>query len=293
VKRKFDRITEYDDLVGREYSKVINWGLDDLSMIRPSIQFMEEDRKKPFFIVYQPVTPHHPFEVPDDKYRITGKIAGKLDYKKRNWLNYLNSLHYADSVLGEVIRNLEKKGLLENTLFFLMSDHGEAFYQHTRNYNHPFFLYEENVQVPFLIYNPHLFPQGYSYNGISRHLDIAPSILDLLGIPKEERHEGISLFSAHQEQMAMLHTFWNRDISAIRDGNWKYIRKMDSAEEELYDLALDPAEKKNLAALRPAITASYREKILALRQYKNRFFKTVTGNKFPERNEKRSSEKFR
>lgn len=290
--RGFDVITEYDNLKSSPYKTMVNWGLDDRSMIKPAVKFMKKKSSRPFFVVFQPVSPHHPFKVPEKKFRITKGRPPGVDYKKRNWLNYLNCLYYSDTVLGELIHTLEKDGLMKDTLLFVFSDHGEAFYQHRRNYNHPLFVYEENVHVPFIIYNKNFFPRKYSYSGISRHIDIGPTLLDILGLQKNPKFEGISLFSSHKAQMALFHTFWNKDISGIRDGRWKYIRQMETGLEELYDLENDKGEKINLADNNRELLERYRRKILAMREYKIGFFKKVTNNNYPK-TIGRSNERFR
>ena len=56
---------------------------------------------------------------------------------ERRWRNYLSSLHYADASMGCLMETLEREGLMGNTVFVMVTDHGEAFYQHAGNYNHP------------------------------------------------------------------------------------------------------------------------------------------------------------
>jgi len=90
--------------------------------------------------VLQPVNPHHPYEIPDDSFAVAGSPRG-LDGKAAAWVKYRNSLHYADAVLGMLVERMEREGLMDNTLFILVADHGEAFYQHRGNYGHPLFLY--------------------------------------------------------------------------------------------------------------------------------------------------------
>ncbi len=276
-KRKFDRIIQYQDLKKPPYEEWVGWGLHERSMIEPSIQFMKEDTKKPFFVIYMPVNPHHPYAIPDNSYNITGPIDSSLDYREKNWLKYCNSLYYCDAILGELVDRLEKEGLMENTLFFLFSDHGEAFYQHRQNYNHPLFIYEENVRVPFLIYNKQFFPETVRYQGISSHIDILPTILDILSIETESPMEGISLFSRHQQQMALIQTTWKENLIGIRDGKWKYIRRIRDSWEELYDLALDPDEKNNLAAVEKPTAEYYRAITRKANAYTISFYDSILG----------------
>src|SRR5262249_38331798 len=69
---------------------------------------------------------------------------------------YRNALHYSDEALGLLLQGLRERGLLDNTLFIILGDHGEAFGQHAGNFGHTLFIYEENVRIPYLIVAPGL-----------------------------------------------------------------------------------------------------------------------------------------
>jgi len=278
--RGYDEILQFKDLKKeKKFNKQVGWGIDERAMLAPTIRFIKKHKDKPYFISMFPVNPHHPYAIPNNKFRITGKIPKNISKKKKNWLNYLNSLYFADYAMGYIIKGLEKRGLLKNTIVFMFADHGEAFYQHRRNYNHPFYIYEENVHVPLLIYNKDLIKKEIKLNAVTRHIDFLPTILDLIGLKKTPEEEGISMLSARKEQLVLLHTFWRDDFMGIRDGKWKYIRKMKSGHEELYNLDRDPLEKKNIADKFPNIVKKYREYIFSARAYKKGYYKKMLGNK--------------
>ncbi|HNW30127.1 MAG TPA: sulfatase-like hydrolase/transferase [Spirochaetota bacterium] len=278
--RKFDKILEYNDLIkDPPYNRQVGWGIDERAMIKPAVDYLKRDPETPSLLVLLPVNPHHPYAIPGKEFRITGAGEDEEDYRKRNWFNYLNSLHYADASLGMLVDELERNGLMEDTLLFLFADHGEAFYQHRMNYNHPFFLYEENVHVPFLIYSKKLFPSPEYYDGITRHIDILPTILDILGIPGSPEQEGVSVFAPHHEQMALLHTSWKDDFMGIADRQWKYILRTEDRTEELYNLKEDPEERNNIAAVHPGITERYRRFVLRARTYKDGYYERILGGK--------------
>ncbi|MFC1669774.1 LTA synthase family protein [Spirochaetota bacterium] len=270
--RKVDEMKDSRSLKNRKYRAIMSWAADDREMIDPAVKFIRRNSGKPFFITFMPAAPHHPYVVPHKKYEIVKPRGTK---KERRWKRYINSIHYSDAVVGELVDRLENEGLMENTLFFLFADHGQAFFQHMGNYLHALFLYEENVHVPFLIYNKKLFPQRWLYSGISRNVDIVPTVLDMLRIPEEKEHEGISLLSDHPQKLAYFHTQWTKDYVGVRDGKWKYILRMNDKYEELYDVSKDRWEKKNLAGKFPEIASMFKKFVLNARKYKINYYRAV------------------
>ena len=276
INRKIDDIIEYNQLIKTPpYNRQVGWGVDERAMIQPAVQFIKKNPGRPFLLVFLPVNPHHPYAIPDDTFRITGEDQDESDYRKRNWLNYLNSLHYADVSLGMLIDELERGNLMDDTLLFLFADHGEAFYQHKMNYNHPLFIYNENVHVPFKIYNKKLFRKPEYFDGVTRHIDILPTILDILGVKPSPEQEGIPVLSRHREQLALLHTSWKDDYMGIADGKWKYICRTKDMLEELYDLEDDPGETNNIAAKQPEVTERYRRFVMKARSHKSEYYKRL------------------
>jgi arylsulfatase A-like enzyme len=278
--RKFDRIDDMPKIKEPPYTEWVGWGLDDHALIKPTLKFIAEDPKRPFFAAMFPVSPHHPYAIPNKSYKL-GDAPADVSAHEKVKLKYLDSLHYSDAVIGDLVDALEKAGVLDDTLLFVFADHGEAFYQHERNYNHPLFLYEENVHVPFLVYNKKAFPEPLVYEGISRHVDIVPTILDVLGIPPLEQQEGISIVAPHDEQLAVMHTNYKDEFTAIRDGKWKYIIRGADKREELYDLDKDPAEKKNVASAHADVVKTYREIAARAHDHRDEYYTRVLRD-FPE-----------
>lgn len=276
--RQFDIIQDIKDLDHSQYGKMTDWAADDRTMVDAADKFINHPENpatdEPFFLALFPTWPHHPYLVPEDKFRITKKELNTehRTFQQRRWLSYLNTLHYADFVLGELIENLRKKDQLKNTIIMVFSDHGEAFYQHRQNYLHALFLYQENVHVPFIIYNEELFAEPVEYNYISRHIDIAPTALDLTGLPTPESMEGISLLSSHYPQMAYFHTQWTDDYIGLHDGPWKYILNVQYQNEQLFHIENDPTETKNLAAEKKDLVTRFRNTVLDIRSYKKWYF---------------------
>ncbi len=275
--RGFDTIIDSWLLIQEPpFNDYVGWGVDERTMIEPAARFIKKDMSRPFFMVCMPANPHHPYCIPDEElFKLVREIPEGAKIHEENWLNYINSLYYADHVLGMLVDRLESEDLLDETLIFLFSDHGEAFYQHRGNFNHPLFLYEENVHVPFLIYNRKLFQNTLQYDGISSHLDIFPTILDIIGREPVPEHEGTSLLSAHRDRLVLLHTAWKDRYMGVRDSRWKYIYRPGDSLEELYDLGNDPDEKQNLAPANREITARYREIVEKNMRYRSEYYRRI------------------
>jgi arylsulfatase A-like enzyme len=238
------------------YGKKVGWGADERAMIDPAVSWIEA-QSGPYLLMMSPVSPHHPYAIPDGFEPLADADEPGIGEGERNFRNYLNSLHYADAAMGAFVDKLEARGLMDGTAFVMLTDHGEAFYQHPGNYNHPLFIYEENVHVPALFYAPSAIPAQAPLESVTRHVDIMPSILDLIGVKDSGLRDGESIFSRSREKMAVFHTSWTDELMGVRDGKWKYIKRVKDSREELYDLQSDPGEKANLASAHVDIVRRY------------------------------------
>lgn len=229
------------------------WGAaDERSMIKPLNEFAKAETS-PFLALLFAFAPHHPYNMPDDFPEL---IVQERDLKKSQ-VHFYNSMHFADTAFGEIFAALEKSGVLKDSILIVFGDHGEAFYEHPGNYNHPFFLYEENIHVPLMIYIDGIKPQRI--DRVTSHVDILPTVLDLLKLESKisPMHVGRSMLSGGPQTMAHLQAFWQEEYSGIVDQRFKYIRKETGA-NELYDLTQDLAEQSNLAQSRPEAMNIYK-----------------------------------
>jgi len=97
---------------------------------------------------------------------------------------YDEDLLYADHYIGEIIGLFEEFGLKDNTLFALLSDHGEEFMEYGR-FEHGPFLYDCLLHVPMIFYYPEKLEAGVLIEDIAETIDFGPTILDILGIDAE------------------------------------------------------------------------------------------------------------
>ncbi len=158
---------------------------------------------------------------------------------------YDGEIHFLDRKVGEMLDELRFRGLLDNTLLVITSDHGEHFGEHNRM-EHRNSLYEELLRVPLLIFLPGRFPPSMIPQNVSL-CDVPVTILDILRIPVSGEVQGRSLVSLMSggDYDGRVVAEW-RDSKTIVEGGWKYILNPSQGTEELYDLSSDPREEVNL-----------------------------------------------
>jgi arylsulfatase A-like enzyme len=190
---------------------------------------------------------------------------------------YDNLVLRIDGLVEEIRAELERAGKLDDTLFIVTSDHGEGLGQHAY-YSHGLHLYEEQMRIPLIVRPPARL--GWApgrEGGTVSLLDVAPTVVELAGLPREGLEHGRSLLAVTQEVNGARYVVAQRryypegfrnawgafapstSLAALRgDGSLKYIRDGDGR-EELYDLSSDPLEEKNLASERVEDATRLRE----------------------------------
>ena len=181
---------------------------------------------------------------------------------------YDGNLAFADEVVGQIRAALEKAGLLERTVVIVSSDHGEGLFEHGW-IGHNVQLYDESMQVPLIVRLPAGKgpAAGTRLGTLTDLLDVAPTIADLFGVlgrgGSDRQFQGRSLLptltGAGGEAAILSRTVWERPRYALRDAAYKFIYDTRTGEEELYDLARDPGETKNLVGSDPLRAAWSRQ----------------------------------
>ena len=187
--------------------------------------------------VYDPHTPYEPPQPFKDRFKedlYSGEVA------------------YVDSEIGKIFNYLESEKLYENTLIVLTGDHGEGLEQHGEP-THGFFAYNTTICIPLIIYFPRIKTGNVpDYVG---HIDIFPTICDVLELKKPDIITGVSLLPAIKGKkiehgpiyFESLYPFYSRGWAPLRgyiDNGEKYI---ESPIPEVYDLDEDFDEQNNLA----------------------------------------------
>lgn len=230
----------------------------------------------PFFLYVHYVDPHdpylphpelHPEPVPPGRFDGSRRELGQLDrlrqrgeeadYDRIRHL-YAGEVRYVDHWIGRLLDGLAERGLGEELLIVLTSDHGEGLWTHGLR-NHGNDLYEESVRVPLLVRYPGMTEAEASRVATPVSLvDVAPTVLTAAGAPKPPAFQGFDLAPLTRGESRgsgfeyvyteMLHR--NRNFEAIRHGHWKLIRNRGEPRGsqppiEIYDLSDDPEESRS------------------------------------------------
>ena len=164
--------------------------------------------------------------------------------------------------VGRILAALEKQGQLDNTLIVFTSDHGYFYGEHGLSVERRL-AYEETIRIPLLMRFPKLIRPGTVREQMVLTLDLAPTFLELGGAKPPHPLHGQSLVPCLAGDQPLVREAFliehfsdrvfprmlNMGYQAIRTERWKYIRYSDlQGMDELYDLASDPYELKNVIA---------------------------------------------
>ncbi len=207
------------------------------------------------------------FKVPEDLMQSLHQTKVHPQATQLNWDYWSEAIrHYyafttqIDDQIGRIITHLEKTGILDDTIIIFSSDHGETLGSHGGMIDKGYSHFEEIQRIGMIVrypekYRPKQSPQGSIQRELVSLVDIYPTCLELAGITDTQiNSEGISLHSRLEERAperdaVFIEFFGMRGgtlMMTCRSGNWKYGWNMNG-QNELYDLANDPNEIKNLA----------------------------------------------
>ncbi len=237
----FDRQGEF--VRSRGFGQVIDKARDydapaDADLKAQALSWIEADPSRPFFLAIWTQDTHHPY-----------LAAEHRDYGVRDAYQnrYLNAVHATDAIVGELAAALQSMGLADRTLLVITGDHGEAFGEHGQLI-HGGTVYNEEVQVPLLIVNPTLFPHEVTVKRIVRQIDIAPTLLALLGFNAPGTWQGADLLGAKPPARAYLFAGTGNFTFGLVEGDFKYIYDFQRGRAQLYNVVTDPGETRNLAS---------------------------------------------
>jgi arylsulfatase A-like enzyme len=184
---------------------------------------------------------------------------------------YLNALHEADAQIGRLLDGLRQRNLADDTVVVIVGDHGEDFGYPHNSWGHSGKVYQEDVNVPFILWNPVLFKGAGRSKVLGAHLDLSPTVLDLLNIPCPPKWQGRSMFDSSRPPRAYFYGAMEDLLIGMRERDYKYIFNATLGMEELYDLAADPQEQTNIVAQHRELARQLRQRLGAWVDYQKRY----------------------
>jgi arylsulfatase A-like enzyme/Flp pilus assembly protein TadD len=238
----------FDAVAGRDTVNMADLKRRGAEVIDHGIAWMRRVHRRPFFEWIHLYDPHDPYDPPP---------PFKQQFADRP---YDGEIAYVDQQLGRLFAFLKVAGLSANTIIVLTADHGESLGEH-RELRHGYFIYNATASVPLIVKPVTGKPRVVS--SVVRSIDIAPTILQLAGLPKGKAMQGTSLASPTSGMEAYTETFYPLQfgwspLRSLRIGSLKYI---DAPRPELFELDVDPKELTDRAAERPAAAAEMKNKL--------------------------------
>jgi tetratricopeptide (TPR) repeat protein len=208
-----------------------------------------------FFYFLHLFEPHSPYTPPEP---FRSRYAA---------LPYDGEIAAADAILGRFLESLKQSGIYDRALIVVLSDHGEGLGDHGEG-EHGVFLYREAIHVPLLVKLPGSERAGTTVDANVQLIDVYPTIAGVAGAKVPAEEQGRSLLgeldakrSVYSETLLpRLHLGWS-DLQSLVTANSHFIQ---APRPELYDMASDPAEKKN-------VLGEQRRQYAAMRQELERF----------------------
>jgi len=231
----------------------------DQDITLAAMEFLNQNQSKKFMLYLHYMDVHQ--YAYDEEAAAQGFGSSISDY-------YDASIRWVDTNLFALFAELDKLDLLKKTLVVVSADHGEAFREHGSE-GHAANLYHEVVSVPLLFMLPFRLEKELVVEPVVRNVDIWPTILDLAGLPPLPQTDGVSLVPLMQavakgeapktpDSIAYLDQTWGRievepaPLVSIRNDSQRlmYRPKLPKG-SEIYDLATDPGEHRNLKKAPP------------------------------------------
>ncbi len=174
---------------------------------------------------------------------------------------YDRRLAHTDRAIATIVDHLAALGLTDSTIVTVTADHGEQFLEHGTLVHGGSAFYHELIHIPLVVANPVLFPAAARASTPATSIDLAPTLLDLVGIGAPPEFQGESLVGRWDEDRVVIaqDEITHKAISR----RYSYIVGFTPAREELYDLAADPGETANVVAAHPEVVARLRATLRA------------------------------
>jgi arylsulfatase A-like enzyme len=195
---------------------------------------------------------------------------------------YDGEVAYVDDLTGRLLDALRAVGLEERTLVVFTADHGEDLHEHNRYFFHSPSMYSSSLRIPLIVALPGVLPRGEATDNPASLVDVAPTVLGLLGLPSPSGFQGVNLLPggavpARPARTAVFGETAGR-IYSVSTPEWRLVSNPESlvpeapggpypiGRMELFDRRRDPREQGNVAALRPEVVQGLLAEVAAWRR---------------------------
>jgi len=268
VARGFDHYDQTNAFIKR--SRPANKAVD------ASLSWLDSIGEGPFLLLVHFIDPHLAYAAPPPhRGRFTGPFKGgrysfpfeggkdlrfglvALEERDREFIRaaYDEEIAWVDQEVERLRCGLESRGLLDDALVVLTSDHGEELFEHG-GFEHGHAMWQELLSVPLIVWGPKVMPGRDA--GLVSLIDIAPTLLEAVGDDAGQALPGISLWSNLTRELPLPARPLYAEASlygprhrSIVDWPDKLILVVEPGLKMLFDLSADPGERKDLAAERP------------------------------------------
>ncbi len=233
-----------------------------------AIAAMDRNKNRPFFMFLAHWGVHTPLQAAKADYDALSHIP---DHRMRVYAAMVRSV---DRSVGRILQALRERGLDENTMVVFTSDNGAPGYVGLPDLNKPYrgwklTMFEGGLRVPYVAKWPGRIAAGSAYAAPMSNIDIMPTVLAAAGakLPTDRPIDGVNLLpflKAKPERQADRPLFW-RDgaYRAMQEGGWKLIVSERPRKDWVFNLAIDPTERNNLAQTETQRLAAMKVKLQA------------------------------
>jgi arylsulfatase A-like enzyme len=227
------------------------WYYDAGRINRKVEEWLDSRPPSPFLLHVHYLEPHEPyFDHPFTHLQYDPRAGWNLSSLLSR---YDSEIRFVDGAINDLLTMLEIRGLLEGAIVIITADHGEEFLDHG-GWGHRQHLHGELLHVPLILWGPGRedLPPGRVLDDLVSTVDIAPTILDLVGTPVPDGFAGQSVLplqgGEHAERVVLSQVSGAAgDSHALLSGDWKLIKNTEGdGPPSLYNIARDPAEKEDL-----------------------------------------------
>jgi hypothetical protein len=252
-------------------SQTRRYTMDDDRGVLESLERVPPASSRPAFFYLHLMSTHymgvqlpesHIYTRPDDEVspgRDPHQILNLLDKPDR----YDDKVTQADGFIRKIFEALAAKHYLDDAMVVVTGDHGEGLGE--RHWGHGSYLYDEDMRIPLLFYDAPA--ASYGNLALATQVDIAPTILDRLGLPIPASWAGQSLLAPPVTRYSFHQTYFHPTRYAVVYRSdaavFKFISTPDTGAEELYDITHDRADAHNLVDEQRTLAGELREKLRA------------------------------